>query len=160
MPIMVALMSEKSRLIRPGVMMMSLMPCTAWRSRSSATLKDSKKLVPLGTSFSRRSLGMAMTVSTVAREAGETPFAHAQRAEALAAEGLGDHGDGERVELLGEGGDDRRGAGAGAAAQTRGDEDHVRALQEFDDAIGVFERGLAADFWVGTGAQTLGDFGA
>src|ERR1035441_10505235 len=65
MPTMVALMSEKSRLIRPGVMMMSLMPCTAWRSRSSATLKDSKKLVPLGTSLRRRSLGMAMTVSTV-----------------------------------------------------------------------------------------------
>src|SRR5260370_183241 len=64
-PIMVALISEKSRLIRPGVMMMSLMPCTAWRSRSSATLKDWKKLVPLGTSFSKRSLGMAITLSTV-----------------------------------------------------------------------------------------------
>src|ERR1022692_32546 len=65
MPIMVALMSEKSRLMRPGVMMMSLMPWTAWRSRSSATLKASKKLVPRGTSASRRSLGMAITVSTV-----------------------------------------------------------------------------------------------
>src|SRR5215472_10316431 len=62
---MVALMSEKSRLISPGVTMMSLIPCTAWRSRSSAILKDSKKLVPRGTRLSRRSLGIAITVSTV-----------------------------------------------------------------------------------------------
>ena len=62
---MVALISAKSRLMAPVVLMMSLMPCTAWRSRSSATLNASKKLVPRGTSESRRSLGMAMTVSTV-----------------------------------------------------------------------------------------------
>ena len=65
MPVMVALMSEKSRLISPGVMMMSLMPCTACRSRSSAVRNASKKLVPRGTSASSRSLGMAITVSTM-----------------------------------------------------------------------------------------------
>src|ERR1035441_98070 len=192
LPILVALMSGKSRGRRPGVMRMSLMPGTAWRSRSSATLKLSKKLVPFGTSFSRRSLGMAMTVSTVpARRArpssamrmrrgpskpkgsGATAAGGASRSLAgggmrgagpvgcsAGRKGLGGGGDGERVEFLGEGGDDRRGAGAGAAAETGGDEDHVGALQEFDDLIGVLERGLAADLGVGTGAETLGDFSA
>src|ERR1017187_6637383 len=61
---MTALMSEKSRLIVPVVLIMSLMPCTACRSMSSATLKASKKLAPRGTSASSRSLGMVMTAST------------------------------------------------------------------------------------------------
>src|ERR1039457_5614315 len=143
---MVALMSEKSRLIRPGVMMMSLIPCTAWRSKSSATLKDSKKLVPLGTSLSRRSLGMAMTVSTVPARRGRPPSALGLRRGPPKPKGPGAAG--------------RGGAGAGAAAETGGDEDHVGTLQELDDLIGVFERGLAADLGVGTGAEALGDFGA
>src|SRR5450759_1096942 len=67
-----------------------------------------------------------------AREAGETFFGHAHAARTLEAEGLGDDGDGERVEFLGEGGDDGGGAGAGAATQTRGNEDHVGAVEEFD----------------------------
>ncbi len=45
--------------------MMSLMPCTACIRISSARRNASKKLVPRGTSSSRRSFGMAMTVSTV-----------------------------------------------------------------------------------------------
>ena len=36
MPCMMARMSEKSRLIKPGVVMMSAMPCTACRKTSSA----------------------------------------------------------------------------------------------------------------------------
>src|SRR5450759_1015678 len=51
MPSMVARMSEKSRLIMPGVVMMSLMPCTACIRMSSARRNASKKLVPRGTSF-------------------------------------------------------------------------------------------------------------
>ncbi len=49
MPLMMARISEKSRLISPGVVMMSLIPCTAWRRTSSAAWNASKKLVPLGT---------------------------------------------------------------------------------------------------------------
>src|SRR5208282_4911597 len=46
--------------------MMSLMPCTAWRSTSSAMRKASKKLVPFSMVLIRRSLGMTITVSTQA----------------------------------------------------------------------------------------------
>jgi hypothetical protein len=52
--------------------------------------------------------------------------------------------------------DDRRGAGAGAAAHARGDEDHVRAGQDLADALGILERGGAADVGIGPGAEPLG----
>ena len=45
-------------------------------------------------------------------------------------ERLGDGGDGERADVAGELGDHRGGAGAGAAAGARGQEDHVGALQQ------------------------------
>ena len=61
---MIVFTSAKSRLMMPGMVMMSLMPCTAWRRMSSAMRKASKKLVPRSTVSIRRSLGMTMTVST------------------------------------------------------------------------------------------------
>src|SRR5271170_2806755 len=61
---MMVFTSAKSRLMMPGMVMMSEMPCTAWRRISSAMRKASKKLVPCSTQSIRRSLGMTMTVST------------------------------------------------------------------------------------------------
>jgi len=43
MPAIVVFTSAKSRLMMPGMVMMSEMPCTPWRSTSSAMRKDSKK---------------------------------------------------------------------------------------------------------------------
>ena len=43
-----------------------------------------------------------------------------------------------------------------AAAEAGGDEDHVGALERFDNFVGVFERGFAADFRMGSGAQAIG----
>ena len=57
-------------------------------------------------------------------------------------ERLGDDGDGQRAELAGEAGDHRRRAGAGAAAEAGGDEDHVGAVERLDDLVGVLERRL------------------
>ena len=74
-------------------------------------------------------------------------------------ERLRDDGDRERAELRGQRGDDRRGAGAGAAAHAGGDEDHVGAAEGLEDAIGVFQRRLLADFGIGAGAQALGQLG-
>jgi hypothetical protein len=54
----------------------------------------------------------------------------------------------------------RCGAGAGTAAHPGGDEQHVAALDQLDDAIAVFHRGLAADLRIGAGAESLGDAGA
>ncbi len=73
---------------------------------------------------------------------------------------LGGDGDGERAEFAGEIGDDRSGSAAGAAAETGGDENHVRAVERFENFFGVFERGFAADFGIGAGAESFGEFAA
>ena len=64
------------------------------------------------------------------------------------ANGPGDHADGEGAEALGDLGDDRRAAGAGAAALAGGDEDHVGALEHLLDLVAVLLGGLAADLGV------------
>src|SRR2546422_3843234 len=46
---------------------------------------------------------------------------------ALKGKRLGDHGDGERAQFGGQGSHHRRGAAAGAAAQPRSQENHVRS---------------------------------
>ena len=56
---------------------------------------------------------------------------------ALEGERPGDDADRERAEALGRLGDDRGGAGAGAAALAGGDEDHVGALQHLLDLLEV-----------------------
>src|SRR5262245_28216242 len=68
-----------------------------------------------------------------------------------------DDGDRQRVEFGRERGDDRRGAGAGAASQTDGYENHVGVFQHLQDLLGVFERGVAPDLGVGARAQTFGE---
>ena len=69
----------------------------------------------------------------------------ARAALALERERARDDADGERAELLGELGDDRRGAGAGAAALAGGDEDHVRALERLAQLVAALLGGLVAD---------------
>src|SRR6185437_17068472 len=63
---------------------------------------------------------------------------------------------GERADLAGDPGDDRRRAGAGAAALPGGDEHHVRPAQGGLDAVVGILGGLAADLGVGAGAEPLG----
>ena len=73
---------------------------------------------------------------------------------------LGDDRNGKRPHFAGQRRNDRSRAGAGAAAEAGGDEDHVGAFQRFDDFVGIFERGLAADFRIGAGAQAVGQLDA
>ena len=79
---------------------------------------------------------------------------------AFEGEGLCHNRDRECAQLACQRGDDRSGAGSGAAAQAGGDENHVRAFEGFDDLVGVFERGFAADFGAGAGAQSIGELDA
>ena len=79
---------------------------------------------------------------------------------AFEGEWLGHHRNRERAHFAGERGDDGSGTGAGAAAQAGGDEDHVGAFEGLDDLVGIFERGFAADFGVGAGAQAVGQLHA
>ena len=75
-------------------------------------------------------------------------------------ERLGDDRHRQRAELAGEARDDGRGAGAGAAAEPGRDEHHVGAGQRLNQAVGVFERGLAADVRIGAGAEAFGELRA
>jgi len=49
---------------------------------------------------------------------------------------------------------------AGSPAHAGGDEQHVAALDELDDAVAIFHGGLTADLGVRAGAQALGDVAA
>ena len=81
-------------------------------------------------------------------------------ATALEGERAGDDADGERARGLGDLGDDRRAAGAGAAALAGGDEDHVGALEHLFDLVAVLLGGLAADLGIGPGAEAAGELAA
>ena len=56
--------SAKSRLMTPGRVIRSQMPCTPWRSTSSAMRNASTIETPRSSTSSRRSLGTTMSVST------------------------------------------------------------------------------------------------
>ena len=77
-------------------------------------------------------------------------------AAALEAERTGDDTDRQRADLLRDLRDDRRAAGAGAAALARGDEHHVGALQHLFDLGAVLLGGLPADLGIGAGAEPAG----
>src|SRR5918996_1725046 len=64
---MIVRTSAKSRLIRPGIVMRSQIPCTPWRRTSSAIRKASSIDVERSSTSSRRSFGITITVSQAAR---------------------------------------------------------------------------------------------
>ena len=86
----------------------------------------------------------------------DTVLGLGRAAAPLEGEGTGDHTDGQRANALGQAGDDGGRSGAGAAPFTRGDEDHVRAVEGLADLRLVVLCGLAADRRVGSRPQTSG----
>ena len=74
-------------------------------------------------------------------------------APALEAERPRDDADGQRLELASELGHDRRRAGAGAAALTRGDEDHVGALERLLQLVARLLRRCETDGRIGAGPE-------
>ena len=82
----------------------------------------------------------------------------ARALRALELERARDDADRQRADLvLGDLGDHGRGAGAGAAALARGDEDHVGALERLLDVVARLGRGALPDLRVGAGAEALGE---
>ncbi len=88
---------------------------------------------------------------------GDAGFRAAHPALAFEVERLGHHPDGENPELARHPRDDRRRAGAGAAAHAGGDEHHVGAAEMIADLIDHFLGRRAADIRLRAGAETLGD---
>src|SRR6266545_3916265 len=66
---MIALTSAKSRLMTPGCVTRSEMPCTPWRRTSSAIRKASSSVVFELATWASRALGMTMSASTWPRRA-------------------------------------------------------------------------------------------
>ena len=75
---------------------------------------------------------------------------------ALELEGLGHDADGQHAHLARRLGDDRRGAGAGAAAHAGGDEAHVAAREPLDDVLDRLLGRRGADLGPRAGAEPLG----
>ena len=153
-PCMTDLTSAKSRLIRPGVVIRSVMPCTpdssTWSAERNASIIETlRSLIE-----SSRSLGMTMRVSTSSRRDADARLGLVGTTAALERERAGDDAYRQGTEAAGDTGHDRRAARASAATLTRGHEDHVGALEDLLDLLGVVLRSLLADLGIRTCAQT------
>ena len=96
-------------------------------------------------------------MSTFSRSLLDPVLGLARALRALERERPGDAPDGQRADLvLGDLGDHRRRAGAGAAALAGGDEHHVRALERLLDLVAGLGRRALSDVRVGAGAEALG----
>src|SRR2546423_5681544 len=82
---------------------------------------------------------------------------HLHAAASLEVERLSHDRHRQRVQFRRQAGDDRGCARAGAAAETSGHKDHVRAFEHFDDLLRIFKRRLATDDGVSARAETLGE---
>lgn len=82
------------------------------------------------------------------------------RQPALEGERAGDHADREGAERARDVGDDGCAAGAGAAALSGGDEDHVGPLEDLLDLLTVVFCRLTTDGRVGPGTEAAGEFTA
>jgi hypothetical protein len=131
------------------------MPWTPWRSTSSAirkastidhlqqpVVRDDDERVDLLAQLPDPALGLIGALA------------------ALEPERPGDDADGERSQLACDLGDDRRRAGAGAAALARRDEHHVRALQRLLQLVAALGGGLEPDRRVCAGAEPARDLRA
>jgi len=76
---------------------------------------------------------------------GQAPFGLPQPPRTLELERARDNGDSEGAEFLRQRGNHRCCARAGTAAQARGDKDHIRTLEDLNNAVGILKRGLAPD---------------
>ena len=157
---MTDLTSAKSRLIRPGVVIRSVMPWTPESSTWSALRNASSIETPRSLIDSSRSLGMTMRVSTSSRRLRDAGLGLVGATAALEGERAGHDTDRQGAQALGDPGDDGRAAGAGAAALAGGDEDHVGPLEDLLDLLRVVLGGLLADLGVGAGAEPTGELTA
>ena len=109
---------------------------------------------------SSRSFGMTMRVSTSSRRSPMPDSAWLARRRPSKVNGRVTTPMVRAPSDPGDPGDDGRATGAGAAALARGDEDHVGALEDLLDLLGVVLGGLLADLGVGAGAEPAGELAA
>ncbi len=152
--------SAKSVLISPGVVIRSAIPCTPWSSTSSHILNAFSIEVCSSDSWSSRSFGITMSVSSL-------PLSHSTPFSAWIARRRPSNWNGRVTmptvsaptlraisAMIG------RAAGAGATALARGDEDEVGALEHLLDLVAVLLGGLLAHLGVGPRTETTGALAA
>ena len=153
--------SAKSRLIRPGVVIRSVMPETPWTAAPGRRCLKASSIADAAVGDRQQPVvgdddeGVDLVAQLV-----DARLGLAGATAALEAERPGDDADGQRAQRAGDARDDRRAAGAGAAALAGGDEDHVGALEDLLDLLGVVLGGLRADLGVGAGAEAAGELAA
>ena len=152
--------SAKSRLIRPGVVIRSVMPETPCSSTWSACLNASSTETLRSLIESSRSLGITMRVSTSSRSWAMPSSAELARRRPSKANGRVTTPMVRAPRRAGDPGHDGRAAGAGAAALAGGHEHHVGALHDLFDLVGVVLGGLRAHLGVGAGAEAAGELAA
>ena len=149
--------SAKSTLMMPVVVMRPAMPCVACSSTSSAFLSASWNGMPFPTTASSRSFGTTIIVSTFLRISAMPISACRIRFLPSNRNGLVTMPTVSAPHVARHLGDDRRRAGAGAAAHAAGDEDHVGALQRREHLVAVLLDRLAPDLGPGAGAEAAGE---
>ena len=160
MPFMIDLTSAKSRLIRPGFVIRSR---DALDGLAEDVVGHLEGVLDRGVQADRleqplvgdgddRVHGRLEVVQALLGLLGPDP--------ALELERQGADGDAEDVELGGQVGDDRRRARPRPAAQAGRQEDHVRALEELEELLGVLHGRLFARLGPAARAQPLGQLGA
>ena len=156
MPAMTVFTSAKSRLMSPGTMIKSEMPCTAWRKN---VVGNPERIEQAGTAIERGQQAFVGNrddgVHTLL-EIRQSALGLSQTLLAFESERLRHNGNGQCAQFGGETRDDWRGARSGAAAETGRHEDHVGAFQRLNDLLRVLQRGLPADLGICAGSKTLG----
>ena len=130
------------------------MPCTPCSSTSSAILNAFSIDVRSSLTWSRRSFGMMMIVSTLSLRFWMPVSACTERRRPSNPNGRVTTPIVNAPMATRDLGDERRAAGARAAALARGDEHHVGALQHLFDLLAVLLGGLPADLGIGARAET------
>ena len=153
---MTVLMSAKSVLIRPGVVIRSVMPWTPLQQDLVGHLEGVEHRRVLVGDRQQAVVGDDDLGVDRLLQALDALLGLHRAAPALEAERAGDHGDRQGPDAPGDLGDDRGGAGAGAAALARGDEHHVGPGDGLLDLGSVGLSRLAADIGIAAGAEATG----
>ena len=145
--------SAKSTFTIPVTEMSVAMPCVACSSTSSAFFSASWNGIPFPTTASSRSFGTTTIVSTCFFISAMPISAWRIRLRPSNRNGLVTMPMVERADVAGQLRDDRRRAGAGAAAHAAGDEHEIGAVQRVQHLVAVLLDRLAADLGPGAGAR-------
>lgn len=150
---MTDLTSAKSRLIKPGVVIRSVIPDTGEKHLVSGTegVKDRDVAIADGQQpvVGNDDQGVDFVAQGV-----DSGFSRTCTATAFEREGAGDDTDGQGAKRAGDACNDGRTACTGTTTLTGGDKHHVGAAEHFLDLIGMVFGGLLADLGVGAGAES------